>query len=56
MTLTEVLIILENRLITLNETRKLAASSGNLEQVTSIDIDIASTTLSIEQLKVTLGL
>jgi hypothetical protein len=56
MTLNEVLIILQNRLINLQETRKLTVASGNLEQVNSIDIDIETTTLSIEQIKTSLGL
>jgi hypothetical protein len=56
MTLNEVLIILQNRLINLQETRKLAVSSGNLEQVASIDNDIGTTLISIDQLKVSLGL
>ena len=56
MTLHEVLIILQNRLINLQETRKLAVTSGNLEQVNSIDVDIETTTISIDQLKISLGI
>lgn len=56
MTLNEILIILQNRLINLQETRKLAVASGNLDQVNSIDIDIETTTVSIEQIKSSLGL
>ena len=56
MTLNDVLVILQNRMINLEETRKLAVSSGSLDQVVSIDGDILSTQLSIEQIKGALGL
>lgn len=56
MTLNEILIILQNRLINLQETRKLAVASGNLEQVNSIDVDIETTTISISQIKASLGI
>jgi hypothetical protein len=50
MTMNEILVILQNRLINLKETRKLAVASGNLEQVVSIDNDIVTTKNSIESI------
>lgn len=53
MTVDEILIIMQNRLITLQETRKLAVASGNLEQIVSIDKDLSTTQLTIQQLSET---
>ena len=55
MKLQDILVIMQNRLLNLNETRKLAVISGNLEQVMSIDADINTTENSIQQLKTATG-
>lgn len=52
MTLEEILIIMENRLINLTETRKSAVSSGLLDQVVALDADLLTTTGTIKQLKI----
>jgi hypothetical protein len=51
MKLDEILVIMQNRILGLNESRKAAVVSGNLEQVMSIDADINTTENSIQQLK-----
>lgn len=51
MTLTEILKIMENRIIVLNEARKAAVINGDLEQVNKIDTDLLTTASSIETLK-----
>jgi hypothetical protein len=55
MTLDEILVILQNRLINLDNARKAAVAAGSLDQVGNIDSDIVSTTSSIQQIKNTLG-
>lgn len=55
MTLEEVKNILENRLKNLEETRKVAVISGSLIQVASIDDDISSTKISLQQINVILS-
>jgi hypothetical protein len=54
MQLSEILIILENRLYNLIESRKQAVNSGGFDTVNQIDSDIASTSISVEQIKQTL--
>ena len=54
MTISEIISILENRLLNLNETRKAAVQGGLLDQIQSIDYDIATTIMSINTLKATL--
>lgn len=56
MTLNEVLVIMNNRLVTLNEARKAAVAAGDLEKVVQIDGDLITTVSSIEQLKNTIQL
>lgn len=53
MTIDEVLVILQNRLITLTEARKSAVAAGDLERVVQIDGDLLSTVTSIEKIKLT---
>ncbi|MCA6381939.1 MAG: hypothetical protein IM620_00455 [Cytophagales bacterium] len=50
MTLEEILIILQNRLKNLEETKKQAIASGSVLQVFNIDEDLSSTKVSIEQI------
>ena len=56
MTLQEVLVIMNNRIITLNEARKAASAAGDLEKVIQIDGDLMTTLSTIEQLKSTIQL
>lgn len=51
MTISDIISILENRLINLQETRRQAVASGLLDQVVSMDLDIATTTASLETLR-----
>lgn len=51
MRIEELLIIMQNRLIALNEARKSALSAGDPEKVVQIDNDLLTTNISIEQLK-----
>lgn len=51
MSLAEILRILESRLITLNEAKKNAIATGDLDAVNRIDADILTTGASIEELK-----
>ena len=51
MKLQDILVIMQNRMLSLNEARKAAVISGNLEQVMLIDADINTTENSIQQLK-----
>ena len=55
MKLQDILVIMQNRMLSLNEARKAAVISGNLEQVMSIDADINTTENSIQQLKTATG-
>lgn len=50
MTVNELVVILQNRLITLAEARKSAVASGDVERVLQVDNDLLSTTMTIEQL------
>lgn len=56
MTLHEILMIMQNRIISLNEARKAAYVSGDLERVTQIDTDLVTTWTSIEKIKNTIEL
>jgi hypothetical protein len=56
MTIQEILIILENRIIALTESRKNAVSSGDLPMVIKIDTDLNNTLSSVDDIKRTLGL
>jgi len=53
MSIEEILVILQNRIAVLNEARKHAVNSGNLDQVISVDADLLSTQTSIDQIKTT---
>lgn len=50
MTLPEIIAIMENRVINLEETRKQAFASGLIDQIVSIDADLATTKISLEAL------
>lgn len=50
MTIQELIVIMENRLINLKETRKNAVASGLIDQVIQLDADIESTTTTIATL------
>lgn len=54
MTLNDILFIMQNRLIALSEARRLAVSSGDLDRVSQIDIDITTTQTVIQQLQHTM--
>ena len=54
MTLNEILLIMQNRILTLNEARKAAVTAGDLERVTQIESDLLTTLTSIEQMKITI--
>ena len=58
MTITELLTIMQNRLLTLNEARKSAVLAGDLERVVQIDGDLVTTYTTVEKLQkaVELGL
>ena len=58
MTITELLTIMQNRLLTLNEARKAAVAAGDLERVVQIDGDLVTTYTTVEKLQkaVELGL
>jgi hypothetical protein len=51
MKLDEILTIMQNRLITLSESKKVALISGDVARVSEIDADIVSTTVTIDQIK-----
>lgn len=51
MSIQELLMIMENRLINLVETRKQAVASGLIDQVVLLDADISTTNNSIALLK-----
>jgi hypothetical protein len=55
MTLDEVLVIMNNRVITLGEARKAAVASGDLEKVIQIDGDLVTTFTTIDRLKNTIN-
>lgn len=48
MTLDEIKVIMQNRLITLSEARRSAVNAGDLERVVQIDGDLATTASSLE--------
>lgn len=56
MTLNEVLVIMQNRIVTLNEARKAAATAGDLDRVNQVDGDLLTTLSTIERLKETINL
>jgi hypothetical protein len=51
MTIQELIIILQNRVLALNEARKHAANSGDPERVVQIDNDLITTNISLDQMK-----
>lgn len=51
MTITELIVIMQNRLLTLNEARKSAVLAGDLERVVQIDGDLATTCTTVEKLQ-----
>jgi hypothetical protein len=54
MKLDELLHIMENRVLTLTEARRIAISSGDITNVEKIDGDLTSTLTTITQLKITI--
>lgn len=56
MTLQELLVIMQNRLLTLNEARKSAINLGDLEQVNRIDGDLITTCATVEKIQKTIEL
>lgn len=54
MKLDELLHIMENRVLTLTEARRLAVSSGDITNVEKIDGDLSTTLTTINQLKITI--
>ena len=54
MKLDEVLHIMENRVLTLTEARRLAVSSGDITNVVNIDGDLVTTLATVNQLKITI--
>jgi hypothetical protein len=51
MTISEILEILDNRIVNLTGARRTAVTTGHLDQVIIIDNDIESTNASIQALK-----
>jgi hypothetical protein len=51
MTISELVVILQNRLLSLNEARRVAVNSGDPEKITQIDADIISTEQTLDALK-----
>jgi hypothetical protein len=51
MKIDELLVIMQNRLLTLNEAKKAAQIAGDLERIVQIDGDLLTTITSIEQIK-----
>lgn len=51
MTLNEILLIMQNRILYLNEAKKSAILCGDLERVTQIEADLATTKSSLEKIK-----
>lgn len=56
MTLTEILVIMQHRIIALNEARKAASLAGDLEKVTQIDADLTTTATTIDKIKDSISL
>lgn len=48
MTLSEVLVILQNRIISLQEAKKTAIATGELQKVIDLDNDLITTSTTIE--------
>jgi predicted RNA-binding protein associated with RNAse of E/G family len=55
MKLDELLVVMQNRLLTLEAARKAAVIAGDIERVIQLDGDLFTTTTSIEQLKRTIA-
>jgi hypothetical protein len=53
MKLDELLHIMENRVLTLTEARRLAVSSGDIANVEKIDGDLNTTITTVNQLRIT---
>lgn len=53
MKLDELLHIMENRVLTLTEARRLAVSSGDIANVEKIDGDLHTTITTVNQLRIT---
>jgi hypothetical protein len=53
MKLDELLHIMENRVLTLTEARRLAVSSGDIVNVEKIDGDLHTTLTTVNQLRIT---
>lgn len=51
MKIDDILLIMQNKLISLTENRKAAVNNGDLITVTNIDLQINETEKTIEQLK-----
>lgn len=51
MTIEEMMVILENRVRTLSDARAMAVMSGDLDQVNKIDVDLLTTTSSLDRLR-----
>ena len=51
MTLNEILVIMQNRILTLNEARKAAVTAGDIERVIQIEGDLLTTWTSVEKIK-----
>ncbi len=51
MTVNELLVIMQNRLLALTEARKSSVSAGDLDRIVQIDNDLVTTLTSITQLK-----
>ena len=51
MLISDLIIIMQNRINTLNNSRAVAASVGDLETVLSIDTQINNTQISLSQLQ-----
>jgi hypothetical protein len=54
MKLDELLHIMENRVLTLTEARRIAVSSGDIASVEKIDGDLHTTHTTVAQLKITI--
>lgn len=56
MTLEEIIIILQNRIITLSEARKRAVANGDLDGVVKIDADLLTTENAILSIQTVINL
>lgn len=50
MKLIEVLTVMQNRVLTLNEAKKLATTAGDLTRLNEIEADLLTTRTTIEQI------